>query len=86
MRNQKGFMGCSTIIIFIWAVFILSFWAFISLNKNIFYQPPIQEQILTLTSRVASKRCRQKLELFNANENIKQITLNELEVNSALHD
>jgi hypothetical protein len=75
-------MGCSTLFIIVWIAFMLAFWGLIRLNQNLFYVPP---QKRVLTSRVAARRCQQKLEIFKTNANIKSILLNELEINSAFH-
>jgi hypothetical protein len=83
MRNQEGFMGCGNLIIAIWIIFMLGFVGLIMLNRNLFYVPPEKE---VFTSRVAARRCRQKLEMFNNNDYIKTISLNELEINSALQE
>jgi hypothetical protein len=83
MLNQRGLMGCGNIIIIIWVTFMLSFLGLIILNRNLFYVPPEKEMV---TSRVAARRCRQKLEMFNTNDYIRNLFLNELEINSALKE
>ncbi len=83
MHDQKGFMGCGNLVIIFWLLFMLAFAGLIMLNKNLFHVPPVK---YVLTSPVAARRCRQKLEIFKNNSYIKSLLLNELEVNSVLKD
>lgn len=83
MHNQKGFIGCSNLVIIFWVLFMLAFGGFIILNKNLFHVPKEKH---VLTSPVAARRCRQKLEMFKTNHYIRSIVVNELEINSVIHD
>ncbi len=83
MNNQKGFMGCGSFIIISWLALMLAFWGLIVLNKNIFHVP---HEKAVFTSLAAARRCREKLELFRENSYVKDVLLNELEINSVLSD
>jgi hypothetical protein len=83
MHNQKGVMGCGSLVIICWLLLMLAVGGVIILKNNLFYVPP---EKYVLSSSSAAKRCRQKLEMFKTNKYINNVLLSELEVNSVLDD